>query len=67
MIRRLWKMRDKGCVGWLHKASQNKDFLFFCGLVCENGQGKFLFMSNLFCSTWKIKTKCKNKHFDVSM
>jgi hypothetical protein len=28
----LWKMRDKGCVGWLHKASQSKDiFLFFVG------------------------------------
>jgi hypothetical protein len=61
-------MRDKGCVGWLHKASQSKDiFLFFCGLVCENVHGKFLFMFNLIYSTWKIRTKCKIKHFDVSM
>jgi hypothetical protein len=29
MIRGLWKMRDKGCVGWLHKPSQSKDLLFF--------------------------------------
>jgi hypothetical protein len=30
MIKGLWKMRDKGCVGWLHKANQSKDiFLFF--------------------------------------